>query len=1114
MRTVGLVRVHLLLSTALAAPVDASASAARSLDLAQRIELAARVEQVYASRRAAAGSPGAKVMPVDREAMADRVAMGLRAGAALGRRFGRPLSAEQVQREMERMVRDSQRPDILREIWTALDDDPTAFAEVVARPALAERLARTWYGGDRGIHAPTRERATAALARTGGARDLEHVAADRVELADLTLASDRSTLVDASEVTPNALSAVAESLGVGADTTWAAAIGKRSSLLEDDRSFYAWGLLRVDGQQAKVVRATWDKVPFEAWVADVPLAAADLESMVDGEFHRPRDATGLAAASCAGEGWSPISYMPEGRGGVAWVWTGTELVIWGGLDVILLNFGDRYDPATDRWTPMTTRNAPSPREGAFAAWTGSEVVVWGGRGQSFVPLGSGGRYNPISDTWQPMSELDAPVARSGHRMVYTGSEVVVWGGFGVGGSLQTGGNYDPIADTWTPTSLGAGVPEARGSGFAMVWTGSEVVVWGGCGLSSPCEIQTGGRYNPRTDTWSPTSLLQAPSPRRGHAFTWTGTELFVWGGCQPGPSPTFCDLNPRLANGGLYNPATDTWRATTDIGAPHGRAGHWAVWSGSEVIVWGGCYVRRDTVPDCPDMSERGRRYDPIGDRWIAMNTDTPGLDVDLDALAVWTGSEMILWRGSSRALSFGKRYSPATDSWVDMPPGERPSPRRFHSAIWTGVEMILWGGVFSNGFPYWGGSSYDLALDQWTTLTPATWDESRQRHSAVWTGTEMIFWGGSSAAGLSANSGARYDPSTRIWTPVSATDAPLNRIDAVGLWTGGEMIVWGSSWDAGRLYDPLTDTWRAMSMVDSPPGQLEARGVWTGDRMLVWGGWDGTRMVASGGSYDPSTDRWSALNSSGAPSPRSGHQMTWTGSEMVVFGGYDDLFQPLAQGGSYELATDTWRPLSVSGEPSARWAHGVAWNGSEVVVWGGCETFGCNDFGQNPLADAAWDPISDRWRPLDIRLAPEPRGWHSTVRAGDQILVWGGEAGNYSVPTGGIYCGAESLVSPGEAGQLRLVKAPGSDEILASWSASCAASADDYIIYEGKLGDWGTWAPATCSTGGGLSARLSGPLDATYFVVVPRTSDLEGGASRPASVTACLPRYAESTCR
>ena len=58
----------------------------------------------------------------------------------------------------------------------------------------------------------------------------------------------------------------------------------------------------------------------------------------------------------------------------------------------------RYNPTSDTWTPLSTMGAPSPRMGPTAVWTGTEMIVWGGRVDQ-TTLGDGGRYNPVTNTW-------------------------------------------------------------------------------------------------------------------------------------------------------------------------------------------------------------------------------------------------------------------------------------------------------------------------------------------------------------------------------------------------------------------------------------------------------------------------------------------------------------------------------------------------------------------------------------------------------------------------------------------------------------------------------------------------------------------------------------------
>ena len=87
-----------------------------------------------------------------------------------------------------------------------------------------------------------------------------------------------------------------------------------------------------------------------------------------------------------------------------------------------------------------------------------------------------------------------------------------------------------------------------------------MIVWGGDDGSS--YFNTGGRYNPGTDSWTATSTTNAPAARYFHTAVWTGSEMIVWGGV---------DGSSYLNTGGRYNPGTDSWTATSTTSAPAGR---------------------------------------------------------------------------------------------------------------------------------------------------------------------------------------------------------------------------------------------------------------------------------------------------------------------------------------------------------------------------------------------------------------------------------------------------------------------------------------------------------------------------------------------------------------
>jgi hypothetical protein len=182
----------------------------------------------------------------------------------------------------------------------------------------------------------------------------------------------------------------------------------------------------------------------------------------------------------------------------------------------------------DTWTPTTTTDAPSPRGYHTAVWTGTEMIVWGGfDGTNY--LNTGGRYDPVTDSWTATGTTNAPDARRYHTAVWTGTEMFVWGGSSNAGYFNTGGRYDPVTNTWTATST-TNAPSARDQLIGLyitVPTTSGVLVWGG---SNGAPLNTGGYYMPGTDTWTTVCTTNAPSPRVSHTGVSTGAQMIVWGG--------------------------------------------------------------------------------------------------------------------------------------------------------------------------------------------------------------------------------------------------------------------------------------------------------------------------------------------------------------------------------------------------------------------------------------------------------------------------------------------------------------------------------------------------------------------------------------------------------
>jgi N-acetylneuraminic acid mutarotase len=545
------------------------------------------------------------------------------------------------------------------------------------------------------------------------------------------------------------------------------------------------------------------------------------------------------------------------------IWTGTEMITWGGCngthEFCTTSMGGRYNPATDTWLLTNTANSPNPRRKHGAVWTGSEMIVWGGCTESSsgnqncsIVLNDGGRYNPATNSWQAMTMTNAPSPRTFPPLVWTDDEMILWSG---SAASNPGGRYNPTTNSWQSISA---INGPAGNGSTLVWTGSEVIAWGGCTGMPFCTTyyNSGGRYNPNTDSWTPTNTTGAPSARSDHKAVWTGSEMLVWGGYNGSSYP---------AAGGRYNPTTNSWTAISTTNAPAGRGQHQAFWTGSLLLVWGG-FGANGSARD-------GARYDPASNSWTPTDATDP-YSFREHHTAIWTGTEMIAWGGygdgtAATGLDTGRIYDPITDSWDETSVTNAPSPRAGHSAIWTGTEIIVWGGNTVSWSTPGDGGRYNPMTDSWADTSMASAPEAPSYHSAVWTGTEMIVFGGSIWDSPWDNGGGRYNPSTNSWSPISMTGVPQGRYLHTAVWTGSEMLVWGGAGSTGSLgdgarYSPTSNSWTTISNTNDPSARVLHSAIWDGSRMIIWGGsedyspWINTN---TGGLYNPSTNSWTATS-------------------------------------------------------------------------------------------------------------------------------------------------------------------------------------------------------------------------------------------------------------
>jgi hypothetical protein len=265
---------------------------------------------------------------------------------------------------------------------------------------------------------------------------------------------------------------------------------------------------------------------------------------------------------------------------------------------------------------------------------------------------------------------------------------------------------------------------------------------------------------------------------------------------------------------------------------------------------------------------------------------------------AVWTRSEMLVW-----GQGLKKGFTPRTNRWRNLPDSPLLSVHQgFGLVVWTGRQMIGWGGGCC-GDAFSDGVAYTPSTNRWSPL-PKSPLAGAQRPLGAWTGRELVvFVSGFDPDGkpwpARLARAAAYNPATRTWRRIAPLPEPRGGANVV--WDGHEVLVVGGATTVGAVtprlarvglaYNPATNRWRRLPPMES--GRANGVAQWTGKRLLLWGGQTAldpkggtvSAVPAHGLAYDPGANRWSTL----PPAPILGHvdpTSVWAGRELIVWGG------------------------------------------------------------------------------------------------------------------------------------------------------------------------------------------------------------------------------------
>ena len=185
--------------------------------------------------------------------------------------------------------------------------------------------------------------------------------------------------------------------------------------------------------------------------------------------------------------------------------------------------------------------------------------------------------------WQQLPRGPTGGTASGHT--FTDHDYFAWGvdSGDVAYPAGTPFMFDASTFAWRTGSMNMAL--FAGWYSSATWTGTEVIIWGGEDNNNLATTADAGAYNVNMDSWRAISRVGAPSPREYTKPVWTGTEMIIWGG---GDTRTNGTNPPVLGDGYGYNPTTDLWRTISNVGAPSARLNAFYAWAGNAMLVWGG----------------------------------------------------------------------------------------------------------------------------------------------------------------------------------------------------------------------------------------------------------------------------------------------------------------------------------------------------------------------------------------------------------------------------------------------------------------------------------------------------------------------------------------------
>ncbi len=287
------------------------------------------------------------------------------------------------------------------------------------------------------------------------------------------------------------------------------------------------------------------------------------------------------------------------------------------------------------------------------------------------------------------------------------------------------------------------------------------------------------------------------SIRGQHDVLWTGDEMIVWGGADG-------DNLPTLTDGAAFNPETAEWRMLPPFPIDRATVSR-AVWADTRMIV---------------TAAEGAFAYEPATDEWSAIGDGL--FPSQYAGMTVWTGDVVAAWTAAGIYT-----FDPAIGTWSQLPdPGGGAGDR------WDSALRVVDGTLYAIGSAgYCGGRrAARWAGDAWVLLPRVELDGGEYADCAYpnqvgVAGDRLVAWEDN------IHETKAYDPDTDTWLPIDTIPLDGTEGPSGPLQLANGFLV--PQYGEAAIFDEVSGDWYHVIL----PGSGEnTEMVWTGYEVLMWG--------------------------------------------------------------------------------------------------------------------------------------------------------------------------------------------------------------------------------------------------------------------------------------